>query len=242
MGLLEIRNLEIRYGQVNAVQGVSFQVKEGSVFTVLGRNGAGKTSLLKGIAGTMRASAGQIIWRGKDITHVPPDRRVGLGITLVPEGRRIFPNLTVNENLRLGGFHLSYSEFEYALERIYQLFPFLAECSNRLGGKLSGGQQQMLAISRALITGPNLLLLDEPSFGLAPQVIEDVYAQLQTLRDDGITIVLVEQNVQRALKFADTALVLNLGLVVLQDKPHVLVQDPRLAKAYLGGIAENRLG
>lgn len=241
MALLAVRDLEIRYGRVTAVQEVSVDVEAGAVLAVLGRNGAGKSSLLQAIAGSVRPYRGRILWKGRDITRLPAERRVGLGIALVPEGRRIFPHLTVKENLRLGGFHLHNAAFESTLEHVFDLFPILAERAHTLAARLSGGQQQMLAIGRALMARPQLLLLDEPSLGLAPLVIDEVYAQLQALRDEGITLILVEQHVQRALRFADEALVLNLGRIVLRENPRVLARDPRLVAAYMGGVARREV-
>jgi branched-chain amino acid transport system ATP-binding protein len=233
MPLLEVRDLEVRYGRVVALTQIALEVAQGQVLTVLGRNGAGKSSLLKAVAGDVQAGKGQIRWQDQDITRWPADRRARQGIALVPEGRRVFPHLTVRENLRLGGFFLNRPALASASERVFTLFPVLAERADTTAGTLSGGQQQMLAIGRALMSGARLLLLDEPSLGLAPLFVGEVYRQLQVLRDEGLTIILVEQQVQRALAFSDQAIVLNLGQIVLREEPAVLRQDARLVETYL---------
>jgi branched-chain amino acid transport system ATP-binding protein len=233
MSLLEVGELEVRYGRVVALSQITLAVAPGEVLTVLGRNGAGKSSLLNALAGDVRPGKGKIVWKGQDISGWPADRRARHGIALVPEGRRIFPHLTVRENLRLGGFFLGRTALAPALARIFSLFPILAERADTAAGRLSGGQQQMLAIGRALMSGAELLLLDEPSLGLAPLFVDEVYAQLQALRDEGLTMILVEQQVQRALAFSDQAIVLNLGQIVLRETPAVLRQDARLVETYL---------
>ena len=232
--LLRVRGLTIRYGRVTAVETVDLEVAPGQVVAILGRNGAGKSSLLQAIAGGVRAAQGKVFWKGEDITGLSADARVRLGISLIPEGRRIFPHLTVLENLRLGGFRLSPTQFQRKLAAICERFPVLADRLESPARQLSGGQQQMLAIARALMTEPQLLLLDEPSLGLAPLVVDEVYALLEGLRQEGIGMVLVEQHVRRALDLADQALVLHLGRVVLRDAPANLAKDPRLVQAYLG--------
>jgi branched-chain amino acid transport system ATP-binding protein len=234
MSQLEVSHLTVRYGRVNAVRDVSLSVAPGKVLAVLGRNGAGKSSLLSAIVGAVRPAEGRVHWEGRDVTRTPPDRKARDGIVMIPEGRRVFPRLTVRENLILGGFVLDHGERERALRRVGDLFPVLSERADALAGLLSGGQQQMLALARALMASPRLLLLDEPSLGLAPRIIDEVYRHLRALRDQGITIVLVEQHVSRALEFADWAVVLNLGEVVLEEDPAVLVDDPRLVGAYMG--------
>jgi branched-chain amino acid transport system ATP-binding protein len=234
VSFFEVSHLTVRYGRVTAVRDVSFGVAPGAVLTVLGRNGAGKSSLLAAIVGAVRPTEGRVLWEGRDVTRTPPDRKARDGVVLIPEGRRVFPRLTVRENLVLGGFDLGRDERERALHRVGDLFPVLGERADSLAGLLSGGQQQMLALARALMGSPRLLLLDEPSLGLAPKVIDEVYRRLGSLREEGITIVLVEQHVPRALEFADRALVLNLGEVVLEDNAAALVDDPRLVAAYIG--------
>ena len=232
--MLTVEELHVRYGRVRALNGVDLAVEPGQVLAVLGRNGAGKSSLLGAVAGLVRPHRGRVRWDGTDITRMPADRRARSGIALVPEGRRIFENVTVRENLVLGGFLRPAAERDDALERVLAVFPVLAERIDAGGGELSGGQQQMLAIGRALMGEPRILLLDEPSLGLAPRAMEDVYAQLQRLKAEGIGMVLVEQQVGRALDLADDAVVLNLGEVVLRAAPDQLRDDPRLVGAYLG--------
>lgn len=234
MSLLTIKDLEVKYGNVIALQRLSLEVDHGGIFAVLGRNGAGKSSLMKAIAGDVRPSNGKIFWDGTDITRKAANQRVHSGIALVPEGRRIFPHLTVGENLRLGGFYLSNHEYEATREKILNSFPVLQERIDNPAGQLSGGQQQMLAIGRALMSGARLLLLDEPSLGLAPKIVDEVYAQLENLHEQGLTLIVVEQQVQRALQLADSAIVLNLGKVVLREDPARLINDPRLVATYMG--------
>lgn len=233
MALLEVEGLAVRYGRLTAVQPLSLAVEAGMALAVLGRNGAGKSSLLRAIAGNVRASEGRIVWQGREITHLSAEARVQAGITLVPEGRRIFPHLTVRENLRLGGFYLSRAGFERAREHVLTLFPILAQRLDQPAGQLSGGQQQMLALGRAIMTNPKLLMLDEPSFGLAPKIVDELYDQLVALREAGIGLLLVEQHAQRALRFASQAIVLNLGQVVIKGSPDALVNNEQLIKTYM---------
>jgi ABC-type branched-subunit amino acid transport system ATPase component len=236
MSLLRVEQLGVRYGRVAAVQDVSLALEPGRVLAILGRNGAGKSSLLNAIAGLVRPSQGRIFWRERDISRESAARRVQTGIALVPEGRRIFPELTIRENLRLGGFRLAAHDFAGQADRVLGLFPVLAGRYDEPAGRLSGGQQQMLAVGRALMSGASLLLLDEPSLGLAPLVVDELYDQLQGLVEQGQTIILVEQHVHRALRFADQAIVLNLGRVVLSEAPQVLANDPRLVATYMGEV------
>lgn len=238
MALLDVKDLDVRYGRVVALHNISLVVEQGSFLAVLGRNGAGKSSLMKAIAGDIRPSSGQIIWDGQEITKKAANQRVRSGIALVPEGRRIFPHLTVDENLRLGGFYLSKGEFEATRKRVLRSFPILAERVDGPAGQLSGGQQQMLAVGRALMSGARLLLLDEPSLGLAPLIVDEVYVQLSLLHEQGLTLIVVEQQIQRVLNLADSAIVLNLGEVVLREEPEVLAKDPRLVATYMGEVSE----
>jgi branched-chain amino acid transport system ATP-binding protein len=231
---LEVSDLAVAYGRVTAVHAVSFVARPGKPVAILGRNGAGKSSLLGAIAGVTRPAAGRILLDGVDISRRPPDQRARRGVVLVPEGRRVFPNLTVSENLRLGGFLVDGEELEARLDRVTELFPMLGERIAAPARHLSGGQQQMLAVGRALMAAPAVLLLDEPSLGLAPRTVAEVYARLEALRDEGLLIVLVEQQIRRALRFADEALVLDLGRVVAHEAAAHLVDDPRLMAAYLG--------
>lgn len=235
MSLLEVRDLTVKYGDLTAVNDVSFSVEDGGVLAVLGRNGAGKSSLLEAIAGVERPDSGEVLWQGRDITAQPADKVVRKGISLVAEGRRIFPGLTVRENLRLGGFHLDPSGLDAALDRVHGLFPILEERRAQPAGQLSGGQQQMLCIGRALIAEPALILLDEPSLGLAPKVAADVYHRLRELRDRGLAFVIVEQQVERVLNLADDVIVLRLGEITLSAPASEIDRDdPRLQDAYLG--------
>lgn len=235
IGSLELDRLSVRYGRVNALADVSLSVAAGTATAVLGRNGAGKSSLLRAVAGAVRPSGGRVLWQGEDISRVPADRRARSGIVLVPEGRHIFPDLTVEENLRLGGFNVGSDVQEERINATCDLFPILDERLHTAAGHLSGGQQQMLAIGRALMADPALLLLDEPSLGLSPRATAAVYEQLEALRETEITMLLVEQQVHRALGLVDDAVVLSLGEIVLQEDPTTLAEDPRLITAYLGG-------
>ncbi len=232
---LELRQLGVRYGRVTALHGVDLVVPAGTVTAMLGRNGAGKSSLLRAVAGIVRHSSGAVLWRGDDISHTAADRRARSGIVLVPEGRGVFPDLTVAENLRLGGFDLGSADLAERLDATTSLFPVLRERSSDTAGHLSGGQQQMLAIGRAMMSQPDLLLLDEPSLGLSPLAVGAVYEQLEALRETEMTMLIVEQQVHRALKLADDAVVLSLGEIVAQEAPETLANDPRLITAYLGG-------
>lgn len=233
-GLLEAKQIQVSHRRRVAVQDVSFSVAPGSVLAVLGRNGAGKSSLLLALAGGLRPTRGQVWWKGQEVTRWPAHARVQEGLAYIPEGRRIFPQLTVKENLRLGGFWLSNIAFNAAASHVFDLFPALAKKQSAPAGTLSGGQQQMLALARALVSEPKLLLLDEPSLGLAPLVVEEVYARLHTLKAEGLAMVLVEQHVPRALALADEALVLHLGEVVYDGAPQGLVEDDRLVRLYMG--------
>lgn len=234
MSLLEVIGLTVRYGRVVAVDGVSFDVASGQVLTILGRNGAGKSSTLAAAIGTVKPKSGTVRWMDRDVTRLSADARTRLGMVMIPERRGVFPRLTVRENLTLGGFTLGQAARDEALDRVVTLFPVLDERLNSPAGQLSGGQQQMLALARSLMSSPSVLLLDEPSLGLAPKIVDEVYEQLASLRQAGLAIVLVEQHVTRALQFADRAIVLNLGKVVLDDDPKKLVDDPRLVGAYMG--------
>lgn len=234
MSFLEVVDLTVRYGRVTAVDNVSLDLERGQVLTILGRNGAGKSSLLAATIGTVKPKGGTVSWLGENVTRLSADARTRRGMVMIPERRGVFPGLTVRENLVLGGFALDATRRDAALDRVLSLFPLLGERFESPAGQLSGGQQQMLALGRSLMSGPNVLLLDEPSLGLAPKVVDEVYDQLASLREEGLAIVLVEQQVTRALRFADRAIVLNLGSVVLDDDPEKLIEDPRLVSAYMG--------
>lgn len=236
--LLEVRNLATGYGDIRAVWDASLEVRAGEVTVLLGRNGAGKTTTLRAVAGLNRADAGSITFKGEDITGVPPHRRVRLGLAFVQEGKRIFKRRTIEENLLLGGYTrgLSKRRLRVELEPIYQMFPVLSERRNVVAGALSGGQQQMLAIGQALMVQPSLLMLDEPSGGLAPSVVGEVMATVSTLKDTGIGILLVEQAVTAAFEVADRVAVLDVGRTVL-DRPAAEVGGPQaLTEAYFGRV------
>ena len=235
MPLLQISELSCSYGPVRAVRAVSFEVTEGAVACILGANGAGKSTTLKAVSGLVRPSSGGVLFDGRDITHVPAHRRVALGIAHCPEGRRIFSNLSVLDNLRLGGHRLPRAGLARALERVLGIFPRLDKLLDRRGGLLSGGEQQMLAIARAIMIEPKLLLLDEPTLGLAPLICEQVFESLSSINKRGTTILLVEQNAMTALGFASYGLVLVNGAVELAGPAAELRDTDRVRRAYLGG-------
>ncbi|MBA2756992.1 MAG: ABC transporter ATP-binding protein [Chloroflexi bacterium] len=234
--MLELTGVEIRYGNIRAVRDVSLTVGQGELITLIGSNGAGKTTTLRSISGLLRASAGRIMFEGEDITRAPTDRIVAMGISHCPEGRRIFGSLTVGENLRLGAVtRADRRAVAKDLGEVLEIFPVLEQRLGQAGGTLSGGEQQMLAIGRALMSRPRLLLLDEPSLGLAPLMVERIFATIAELKRQGLTILLVEQNVHHALDVADRAYVMETGRMSLEGPAHVLRRDPRVEQAYLGG-------
>lgn len=233
--LLEVNDLYVSYGSIRAVHGVSFDVDQGEIVTLIGANGAGKSTILNTIAGLLRPDRGAIRYKGVDLTGLDSSRIVKLGLALVPEGRRIFGNLTVYENLRLAGFQLPREEVETRIARVFARFPRLAERRNQLGDTLSGGEQQMLAVGRALVTGGELMLLDEPSMGLAPILVQEIFDILREINAQGTTILLVEQNAHMALKLANRAYVLETGDIVLAGPSAELARNPQVEKAYLGG-------
>jgi branched-chain amino acid transport system ATP-binding protein len=232
--LLEISSLASHYGRIQALYGVDLHVARGELVALVGANGAGKTTLLRTLSGVLRASAGRIVFDGADITGRPPEQRVRLGIVQVPEGRQVFAPLAVEDNLRLGAYLRPASEAEAALEEVYVRFPALRERRRAPAGLLSGGQQQMLAIGRALMGRPRLLLLDEPSMGLAPRLVGEIFACIAQLRAAGITIFLVDQNARDALSIADRAYVLETGRVALEGSGRNLLADDAVQHAYLG--------
>jgi branched-chain amino acid transport system ATP-binding protein len=237
MSLLEVSELTSRYGQIEALAAVSFEVGQGEIVALLGSNGAGKTTALRTVTGLHRAKAGRIVFDGQDISRLPAHRIVALGLGHVPEGRRVFPALTVAENLLLGGY-LKRRDRHLVAERreqVYQMFPRLRERQGQLAGLLSGGEQQMLAISRALMHQPRLLALDEPTMGLAPQTAKQVLDVVRRIRDEGTTILIVEQNAHQTLRLADRAYVLESGRIALSGPAAELAADPRVKAAYLGG-------
>ncbi len=240
--LLEVEALEVRYGRNRAVKSVSLEVGEGEVVTVLGANGAGKSSLLKAIQGTVKAASGVIRFDGGEITGWSAPRRVRGGIAMVPEGRQIFISLSVHENLQMGAYCRRDGDIERDIDAIYQRFPNLADRRDMSASVLSGGEQQMLAISRALLAKPRLMMLDEPSLGLSPILVKALFELLGELNRDGLTILLVEQNTHMALAAADRGYVLELGDLVMSGTPRELSQDQRLQEAYLGGAQAGSAG
>ncbi|CAB4529859.1 unannotated protein [freshwater metagenome] len=237
---LEIKDLRVFYGKIEAIKGISVTVNQGEIVTLIGANGAGKTTTLKTISGLRPVSSGSIIFDGQDISKVPAHKRVELGISQSPEGRGIFPGMTVLENLEIGKYFRKErtSEMSEDLEKVYHLFPRLKERMKQAGGTLSGGEQQMLAIGRALMARPKLLLLDEPSMGLAPMMIQNIFNIITEINKLGTTILLVEQNAQQALQRAHRAYVLETGNVVKEAKASDLLNDPAVRAAYLGTGAE----
>ena len=233
---LEIKDLHVHYDKIEAIKGISVVINEGEIVTLIGANGAGKTTTLKTISGLRKISSGAIMFDGQDISKVPAHERVDLGISQAPEGRGIFPGMTVLENLEMGKFHRKNrkAEMNEDLDNIYTLFPRLKERSSQAGGTLSGGEQQMLAIGRALVSRPKVLLLDEPSMGLAPQMIANIFRIITQINKQGVTILLVEQNAQQALTHAHRAYVLETGLVTKEANAKDLLNDPYVKAAYLG--------
>ena len=234
--MLEVRGLQVAYGGINAVKGIDMSIGEGELVCLIGANGAGKTTTLKTISGLRKVSSGAILFDGQDISKVPAHERVDLGISQAPEGRGIFPGMSVLENLEMGKFHRKErkAEMNEDLDKIYQLFPRLKERTSQAGGTLSGGEQQMLAIGRALMARPKVLLLDEPSMGLAPQMIANIFRIITEINKTGVTILLVEQNAQQALQRAHRAYILETGNVVKEAKASDLLNDPAVREAYLG--------
>jgi branched-chain amino acid transport system ATP-binding protein len=234
--MLKIESVKVSYGAIEAVKGVSLEVRAGEVVTIIGANGAGKSTLLKSIVGLEPVAQGRVLIDGKDCTQVPPHQRVGLGVALSPEGRGVFPDQTVRENLMLGAYSRRADKafVERGIEREFARFPRLKERQHQPAGTLSGGEQQMLAIARALMSDPRLLLLDEPSLGLAPLIIKDIFDAIRQLRSSGLTILLVEQMAKQALGVADRAYVLETGCITLEGSGRELLDNPKVKSAYLG--------
>jgi len=233
--MLKINNLNVFFGGIHALKGISFDVPKGKVITLIGANGAGKSTTLRAICGLIKPQEGKIKFNNKVISNIPTDKIVKKGIALIPEGRKIFPNLTVQENLSLGAFaRTDKKEITKDLEWIYELFPRVKERLWQKGGTLSGGEQQMLAVARGLMSRPKLLMLDEPSLGLAPLLVKEIFDIIKRIHQEGMTVLLVEQNAFAALKIADYAYVLETGKVVLQGTGEELLQDDGVRKAYLG--------
>jgi branched-chain amino acid transport system ATP-binding protein len=236
VSLLAVDRLAVHYGGIRAVQEVSLEVGESETVCVIGANGAGKSTMLRALVGLVPAAAGTIRYRARDVTRLPVHERARLGLSLVPEGRGIFPRMTVTENLLMGAYqHTNGAVIRQDLERVLALFPRLAERQAQVAGTLSGGEQQMLAVGRALMSRPKLLLLDEPSMGLAPLVVEKIFATLREIAAQGVTLMLVEQNAKLALQLSDRAYVLDSGRVAISGCAADLLQDPRVRAAYLGG-------
>jgi len=236
--LLKIRNLRSFYGNLQALKGVSLHIEAGEIVALIGANGAGKSTLLNSISGVISSKRGQILLDGKDITYFPPQRIVKEGISLVPEGRQLFSPLSVMDNLLLGAYQRfsikKKTQIERDLERVFQIFPILKERRKQVAGTLSGGEQQMLAIARGLMSKPKILLLDEPSMGLAPKIVQDIFRIILRLRDEGTTIFLVEQNAQKALEIADRGYVIETGRIVFEGKSEELLGNREIIRAYLG--------
>ena len=231
--LLEIRSLHVRFGGIVAVDHISMEVAQGKIVTLIGANGAGKSTILRSVSGIVRPNAGEILLNGENIVGLSPDRIVAKGVTLVPEGRRVFPNLTVAENLKMGAY-LRTDHYGADLEYVYQLFPRLQERTWQLAGTLSGGEQQMLAVGRALMSRPKLIMMDEPSLGLAPLVVRDIFKIIRKINEDGITVLLIEQNANMALKTCDVGYVIETGRITMQGDGATLLADEGVKEAYLG--------
>jgi branched-chain amino acid transport system ATP-binding protein len=235
MSMLEVKDLRVSYGGIEALRGISFKVDEGQIVTLIGANGAGKSTTLRTICGIVKSKGGSIRFNGENITGMDTQRIVQHGIAMVPEGRRVFPNLTVLENLKIGAYLRKDEEGIRAdLEKVHRLFPRLKERSWQLAGTLSGGEQQMLAVGRALMTKPKLLMMDEPSLGLAPLVVKDIFGIIRQLSEQGITILLIEQNANAALHAAHFGYVLQTGSITLQDTGEALLNNQSVQEAYLG--------
>ena len=235
MSMLKVEDLHVYYGSIHAIKGISFEVEEGEIVTLIGANGAGKSTTLNTVSGLLKPRSGSIEFEGKNIVNVPAHKIVSYGMALCPEGRRVFLQMTVQENLEMGGYTRNQSEIAGSIEDVYQRFPRLKERYKQTAGTLSGGEQQMLAMGRAMMSKPKLLMLDEPSMGLAPILVEQIFDIIKELHQAGTTILLVEQNAQVALSIADRAYVLETGTISMSGDAKELLSDPRVQKAYLGG-------
>lgn len=235
MAMLEIKNLEVCYGVIRAIKGISFEVNQGEVIALIGANGAGKTTILHTITGLVPAKSGSIIFEGKDLTKTPAHKIVSMGMAHVPEGRRIFQQLSVLENLKLGAYtRKDKNEIAQSLKKVYERFPRLEERKNQVAGTLSGGEQQMLAMGRALMSNPRIILMDEPSMGLSPLLVSEIFDIIKVISEGGTTVLLVEQNAKKALSIADRAYVLETGNITLTGKASDLIHNESVQKAYLG--------
>ncbi|MGN1146829.1 MAG: ABC transporter ATP-binding protein [Lachnospiraceae bacterium] len=235
MAMLEIKDLQVYYGMIQAIKGVSFEVNQGEVIALIGANGAGKTTILHTITGLLSPKSGSVVFEGKDITKVSGHKIVSMGMAHVPEGRRVFANLTVLQNLKLGAYtRKDKQEIADTLQMVYQRFPRLEERKNQIAGTLSGGEQQMLAMGRALMSHPKIILMDEPSMGLSPIFVNEIFDIIKEVSKSGTTVLLVEQNAKKALSIADRAYVLETGKIVLEGRADALMNDDSVKKAYLG--------
>lgn len=235
MAMLEINDLQVFYGMIQAIKGVSFQVEEGEIIALIGANGAGKTTTLHTITGLIKPKSGNVIFEGKDISKIPPHKIVSMGMAHVPEGRRVFSQLSVLENLKLGAYtRKDKEEIAQTLQMVYKRFPRLEERQNQMAGTLSGGEQQMLAMGRALMSHPKIILMDEPSMGLSPIFVNEIFDIITEVSKSGTTVLLVEQNAKKALSIANRAYVLETGKIVLEGDAKTLMNDDSIKKAYLG--------
>lgn len=235
MAMLEVKDLEVYYGMIQAIKGISFEVNQGEVIALIGANGAGKTTTLHTITGLLSPKKGSVMFEGTDITKIPAHKIVSMGMAHVPEGRRVFAELSVYENLKMGAYtRKDKNEIEESLANVYKRFPRLEERRNQMAGTLSGGEQQMLAMGRALMSRPRIILMDEPSMGLSPLLVKEIFAIIREVNKQGITILLVEQNAKMALAISDRAYVLETGTITLSGDAQELLNDTRVKKAYLG--------
>lgn len=235
MAMLEVRDLQVYYGLIQAIKGISFEVNEGEIIALIGANGAGKTTILHTITGLIQSKAGSVVFEGTDITKVPGHKIVTMGMAHVPEGRRVFANLSVYQNLKMGAYtQKDKKTIDETLEMVYQHFPRLQERKNQLAGTLSGGEQQMLAMGRALMSSPKMILMDEPSMGLSPLLVKEVFSIIEYCHASGITILLVEQNAKMALGIADRAYVLETGNITMSGNAKEMLENEDVKKAYLG--------
>lgn len=235
MAMLEVKDLEVYYGVIQAIKGISFEVNKGEVIALIGANGAGKTTILHTVTGLLSPKRGSVVFEGKEITKVPAHKIVSMGMAHVPEGRRVFAELSVYENLKMGAYtRKDKKEIEESLANVYKRFPRLEERKNQMAGTLSGGEQQMLAMGRALMSKPKIILMDEPSMGLSPIMVNEIFDIIRAVSESGTTVLLVEQNAKKALSIADRAYVLETGNIVLEGKAEDLLENDSIKKAYLG--------
>ena len=234
--MLKVKDLKVSYGMIEAIKGISFEVQDGEIVTLIGANGAGKTTTMHAISGLLKPASGSIELNGTELTRIPPHKIVNMGLAQVPEGRRVFAQQTVQENLALGAFSRSEKDaIRQDLEYVFELFPRLKERASQIAGTLSGGEQQMLAMGRALMAKPSIILMDEPSMGLSPLLVSEIFHIIEEINEKGTTVLLVEQNAKRALAIADRAYVLETGRITLSGTGEELARDERVQKAYLGG-------